>query len=96
MAIHTNIDPILWRVLTVFSGFAIIYIILWIFVPKAKNEIDVLERAKILKQAEVLLMNDMPLAPILFGISRHLVQEDIEGWIENPSSFHASRYLRRR
>ena len=35
-------------------------------------------------------------APILFGISRHLVQEDIEGWIENPSSFHASRYLRRR
>ena len=63
---------------------------------KAKNEIDILERAKILKQAEVLLMNDMPLAPILFGISRHLVQEDIEGWVENPSSFHASRYLRRR
>ena len=63
---------------------------------KAKNEIDVLERVKILKQAEVLLMNDMPLAPILFGISRHLVQEDIEGWVENPSSFHASRYLRRR
>ena len=64
--------------------------------PQAKNEIDILERAKILKQAEVLLMNDMPLAPILFGISRHLVQEDIEGWVENPSSFHASRYLRRR
>ena len=63
---------------------------------KAKNEIDISERAKILKQAEILLMNDMPLAPILFGISRHLVQEDIEGWIENPSSFHASRYLRRR
>ncbi len=40
LAIHTNIDPILWRVLTVFSGFAIIYIILWIFVPKAKNEIE--------------------------------------------------------
>ena len=63
---------------------------------KAKNEINVLERSKILKQAEVILMNDMPLAPILFGISRHLVQEDIEGWIENPSSFHASRYLKRR
>jgi hypothetical protein len=41
-------------------------------------------------------MNDMPLAPILFGISRHLVQEDIEGWIENPSSFHASRFLKRK
>ena len=41
LAIHTNIDPILWRALTVFSGFAIIYIILWIFVPRAKNEIDI-------------------------------------------------------
>ena len=63
---------------------------------KAKNEINVLKRSKILKQAEVILMNDMPLAPILFGISRHLVQEDIEGWIENPSSFHASRFLKRK
>ena len=63
---------------------------------KARNETDVLERAKILKQAEIILMNDMPLAPILFGISRHLVQEDIEGWKENPSSFHASRYLKRK
>ena len=63
---------------------------------KAQNEVNILDRAKILKEAEIILMKDMPLAPILFGISRYLVQEDIEGWIENPSSFHASRYLRRR
>ena len=25
MGVHTNIDPIIWRVLTIFSGFAIIY-----------------------------------------------------------------------
>lgn len=63
---------------------------------KAQNEVNILDRAKILKEAEIILMKDMPLAPILFGISRYLVQEDIEGWIENPSSFHASRYLKRR
>ena len=40
LAIHTNIDPILWRVLTVFSGLAIVYIILWIFVPKPPKEIN--------------------------------------------------------
>lgn len=39
---HTGVDPILWQILTIFAGFGIIYIILWIFVPnisKMKNEI---------------------------------------------------------
>jgi phage shock protein PspC (stress-responsive transcriptional regulator) len=40
LAIHTNIDPILWRALTVFSGLVIVYIILWIFVPKPPKEIN--------------------------------------------------------
>ena len=38
MGVHTNIDPIIWRVLTIFFGFAIIYIILWIFVPKYSDD----------------------------------------------------------
>ena len=35
---HTNIDPILWRVLTIFAGLVFIYIVLWIFVPRAPEE----------------------------------------------------------
>ena len=41
LALHTNIDPILWRVLTVFSGFANIYVILWFFVPRPPKTIDI-------------------------------------------------------
>jgi ABC-type transport system substrate-binding protein len=61
----------------------------------AENEIDTVKRANILKNAEKILMEDMPLAPILFGISRSLVRENISGWKENSSSFHGTRYLKR-
>ena len=49
-------------------------------VNKALSELDIAKRAKILKDAEVILLNDMPFAPILFGISRWLVKENIDGW----------------
>ena len=62
----------------------------------AQSEIDILKRSNILKNAEKILMDDMPLAPILFGISRSLVREDILGWKENSSSFHGTRFLKRR
>ena len=61
----------------------------------AQSEIDTIKRSNILKNAEKILMDDMPLAPILFGISRSLVREDILGWKENSSSFHGTRFLKR-
>jgi len=36
MGKHTGIDPIIWRVLTIFGGFGIIYLILWIFLKREK------------------------------------------------------------
>ena len=44
-----------------------------------KMKIDTVKRSNILKSAEKILMEDMPLAPILFGINRSLVGEDISG-----------------
>lgn len=38
MGVHTNIDPIIWRVLTIFFGFAIIYNTLNI-VPKYSDDL---------------------------------------------------------
>ena len=66
-----------------------------LLMTNAQNEIDTIKRASILKNAEKILMEDMPLAPILFGISRSLVRENISGWRENSSSFHGTRYLKR-
>ena len=34
---HTGIDPIIWRVLTIFGGFGLIYVILWIFLKKGER-----------------------------------------------------------
>jgi len=52
------------------------------------------KRAKILKEAEIILLDDMPFAPILFGISRWLVRENIKGWESNYAAYHLSRFLK--
>ena len=36
LGLHTNIDPIVWRLLAIFGGFPLIYILLWIFVSKGE------------------------------------------------------------
>jgi phage shock protein PspC (stress-responsive transcriptional regulator) len=36
LGLHTGIDPIIWRVLTFFGGFGLIYLILWIFLRKGE------------------------------------------------------------
>lgn len=35
---YTAIDPIIWRVLTVFTGLIILYFVFWFFVPKVPVE----------------------------------------------------------
>ena len=60
----------------------------------ALQELDLNKRAEILKEAEIILLDDMPFAPILFGISRWLVREDIKGWEPNYAAYHPSRFLK--
>ena len=36
LGFHTGIDPILWRILAIFGGFGLIYILLWIFLKKGE------------------------------------------------------------
>ena len=31
---HTNIDPVIWRLITIFGGLGLAYLVLWIFVEK--------------------------------------------------------------
>jgi phage shock protein PspC (stress-responsive transcriptional regulator) len=33
---HTGIDPILWRIVSIFGGFWLIYLILWIVLKKGE------------------------------------------------------------
>ena len=33
---HTNIDTVIWRVITIFGGLGFAYLVLWIFVEKGQ------------------------------------------------------------
>ena len=36
MGEHTNIDPIIWRIVTVFGGLGLVYLIFWIVLKKGE------------------------------------------------------------
>jgi ABC-type oligopeptide transport system substrate-binding subunit len=50
-------------------------------------------RMRLLQQAEVLLMQDMPAIPLYYYVSRHLVKTRVTGFEDNVRDIHLSRYL---
>lgn len=51
------------------------------------------QRMEVLQQAETLLLRDTPVIPLYYYVSRHLVNPDVRGYIDNPRDIHLSRYL---
>ena len=51
------------------------------------------ERMQRLGQAERLLMRDMPVIPLFFYVSRHLLKPTISGFVPNVRDIHLSRYM---
>ena len=50
-------------------------------------------RERLLREAEVLLLQDMPVIPLYFYVSRHLVNPRMTGFADNVRDIHLSRYL---
>jgi oligopeptide transport system substrate-binding protein len=50
-------------------------------------------RMRLLQQAELLLMQDMPAIPLYYYVSRHLVKSRVTGFSDNVRDIHLSRYL---
>jgi len=50
-------------------------------------------RMELLEQAEAQLMKDMPVIPLYYYVSRHLVRPRITGFSDNILDVHLSRYL---
>ncbi len=60
---------------------------------EANLELDLEQRAEILAQAEQLLLDDAPIAPLWFQVNKSLVNPRVTGWVENPVRVNRSRYL---
>jgi ABC-type oligopeptide transport system substrate-binding subunit len=50
-------------------------------------------RMEILEKAEARLMEDMPVIPLYYYVSRHLVHPAVTGFTDNVRDIHLSRYL---
>ena len=60
---------------------------------KADNEPDAAVRANYLAEAEALMLEDAPVAPIYFYVNKNLVNPKITGWVDNIVDHHRTRYL---
>lgn len=60
----------------------------------AEREPDAARRGAMLAQAEQMLLNDVPLAPVFHSVSRNLVAPYVQGWAESPDNVHRTRWLR--
>jgi oligopeptide transport system substrate-binding protein len=59
----------------------------------ANNEADLKTREKILQQAESVMLNDYPVAPVYFASNLNLVNPRVTGWVDNIVDQHPTRYL---
>ncbi|MGI9344226.1 MAG: peptide ABC transporter substrate-binding protein [Gammaproteobacteria bacterium] len=63
------------------------------FVQRASMEGDLAERARILGEAESLLLEDMPIIPVYFYVSTHLVRPWVGGREPNIMDHHYTKNL---
>lgn len=50
-------------------------------------------RAQLLHDAEAMIMNDQPIIPLYFGVTKNLVSQRVAGWRANAVDVHLSRHL---
>jgi len=51
------------------------------------------KRLTLLQKAEARLLDTMPVIPLYYYVSRHLVRPDVGGFIDNIRDVHLSRYI---
>jgi oligopeptide transport system substrate-binding protein len=54
---------------------------------------DVATRADVLQQAEQILLDDVAIAPVFFGVTRDLVSLEVKGFVGNNVNINRSRYM---
>lgn len=60
---------------------------------RSAGERDLDARARLMAEAEVMMLNDVPIIPIWHYVSRALVKPYVKGRIDNVQDFHPSRWM---
>ena len=60
---------------------------------RAEAETDMKARAALMQKAEGILLKEMPMIPVYYYTTQHLVNEKIQGWKENVMDIHPTRYM---
>jgi len=59
----------------------------------AAKELDLKKRADLMKQAEAILMKDMPWIPIMYYGKSNLISPKIKGFVQNTRGVYPTRFL---
>ena len=54
---------------------------------------DPAERIKLMREAELIAMGQMPVIPIFYGVSKNLVSPRVQGYEDNVANVHPARFL---
>ena len=60
---------------------------------KAATEIDLAVRRSYLEEVERISLEDHPVIPLYFYVTKHMVAKDIQGWAPMPLDYHYSKHL---
>ena len=60
---------------------------------KSTTLTDLGERAKVMAEAEAIMLDDMPLIPIYHYVSKGMVKPYVQGWQSNVSDVHPTRWM---
>ena len=62
-------------------------------IVRANQELDMELRANMLAEAEQMMIDDMPIIPIVYYVSKSLVSPEVTGWEDNLVNIHRTRYM---
>jgi oligopeptide transport system substrate-binding protein len=62
-------------------------------IAEAARESDKAKRMHILEEAEAILMDEMPILPIYFYVSKNMVKPYVRGWYSNLQDVHPLRAI---
>ncbi|PHS24551.1 MAG: peptide ABC transporter substrate-binding protein [Robiginitomaculum sp.] len=62
-------------------------------VDQSNKELDMEKRAALMRKAEQIMLDDMPVIPMWYEVNRALVSPKVTGWVDNIVDIHRSRYL---